>query len=142
MTCDPSPVCGATARQRPPLEDENDTESKNERQDQIEEPEHQQGCNRVGLRHVRHSLEKRDLKNPEPARSMADQRQRERGEKNAENRDEPGIGGPRNREKNDSGRPDQLERPGKQLPRRHRRARIDKLRTPPSLSGAKMQQGS
>ena len=39
-----------------PLEHKNDAEREDERQDQVEQPEHEQRRHDIGLRHVRHCL--------------------------------------------------------------------------------------
>src|SRR5208337_2075078 len=85
----------------PPLESEDDEQRENERQDQIEQPEHQQRRHHIGLGHVRHSFQKCNLQHAEPARRVADQRQREGREKHAEHHEEAGIGRRRQREKDD-----------------------------------------
>src|SRR5271165_2595665 len=122
-----------------PLEGEDDAERENERQDQIEQPEHQERGHHIGLRHIRHSFEKRDLQNAEAARGVTHERERKGRQKDAEHYEEAGIGRGWQSEKDNAGRADEFERPRQQLSRRDRGARIDEFEAA-ELERAKMQE--
>src|SRR5271165_144941 len=107
------------------LEGENHAEREYKRHYQIEKAEDEQRRHNIGLGRVGHSLEERDFQDPQASRRVADERERERDEKNAEHGEEAGIGLRRQGEEDDAGGADELQRACEQLARRDRRAWIN-----------------
>src|SRR5262249_11668652 len=106
---------------------QNDHEREHQRQDQIKKPEHQERCDDIRLRRVRHRLDESEFEHAQASRRVTDEGDRKRYDKDAEHYGETGIGGRGKREIDDAGSADQLQWTGEQLPRGDMRARIVEL---------------
>ena len=73
------------------LEPHDDDERKEQRQDQVEQPEHHQRRQHLRLRGVGHDLDEREFEDAKPAWRMGNEGESERGEKGASTTRKPGL---------------------------------------------------